>query len=482
MDDQHPQARSTAAEQPELAAGEGARSLLPEDYARTAAGWQRPGTLARLVLDRVLSVCRGCRRAWEHLGPDRARFLAALDEMEPAAEGAAGHPPRQHLSHGSPAVRRWKAERKALKRLRRRTTVELSLLRRLPAAARADAVRGARRRYRSRALASRLLAESRRIVRAEPAEAESFASLVPLVLRRVLESGGPEWAAVLAVRAEAHRANALRIAGDLSAAVRAFSALRAEVAARTIGDPGVRAEIASLEASLAIDRRRFEEAERLLEESIGFSRLAGDATGVARALLHRAMLERSQGRPADAVSTLEEMSGHLLTDAPFLQLGAVQERALCLCDLERYEEAERLLVAYLDLYEAADEPDVAAALRSLEGRIALGFDRLEDAEEAFASARDGLVFLGRPYDALFASLHLAEAYCAAGKTEELERLAAELLAQFRALDIPREAIAALRLLAQAAVRRGLTRDLIVRLRHQIEASPRWPSTASRELG
>lgn len=482
MDDERRQGRSTEAERPGHTAGESARSLRPDDYARTAAGWQRPGTLARLVLDRVLSVCRACRRSWEQLGPDRARFLDVLDEMESTTQGTAGPPRRQHLSHGSPAVRRWKAERQALKRLRRLTTIELSLLRKLPADGRADAVRSARRRYRSRALASRLLAESRRIVRAAPREAESYAALVPVVLRRFLEAGGPEWAAVLAVRAEAHRANALRIAGELPAALRAFSALRAEVAARTIGDPAVRAEIASLEASLAIDRRRFEEAERLLEESIGFARLAGDPTGVARALLHRGMLERSQGSPAHALSTLEEVAGHLPADAPYLRLGAVQERALSLCDLDRYEEAERVLEGNLDLYEAVEEPDVAAALRSLEGRIALGFGRIEDAEEAFASARDGLLFLGRPYDAVFASLHLAEAYCAAGKTVELERLAADLLTQFRALDVPREAVAALRLLAQAAVRRRLTRELIVRLRRQLEVAPRWPSSASRELG
>jgi len=481
MDEKHPRTRPMDAGRPGPTAREESRSLRPDDYARTVAGWQRPGTLARLVLDRLLSVCRTCRRSWEHLGPDTARFLDVLDELDPAAPRPAG-PRRQHLSHGSSSVRRWKAERKALKRLRRGTTVELSLLRRLPPDARAEAVLSARRRYRSRALASRLLAESRRVVRAEPAEAESYVSLVPLVLRRFLEAGGPEWAAVLAVRAEAHRANALRIAGELPAAVRAFTALRAEMAARAVGDPAVRSEVASLEASLAIDRRRFEEAERLLDESLGFSRLAGHSTGVARALLHRGMLERSQGRPSDALSTLEEVSGHLPADAPYLRLGSVQERALCLCDLDRYEEAERLLQGHLDLYEASDEPFVAAVLRILEGRIALGFDRLEDAEEAFASARDGLLFVGRPYDALFASLHLAEAYCAAGKSTELERLAADLLAQFRALDVPREAVAALRLLAQAAVQRRLTRELIVRLRRQLEAAPRWPASTARELG
>jgi len=151
-------------------------------------------------------------------------------------------------------------------------------------------------------------------------------------------------------------------------------------------------------------------------------------------------------------------------------LATVHERALSLCGLDRHVEAEALLARHLDLYEASGDSRAGSLLRLLQGRIAVGLGRFAEAEEACAAARDGFLALGRSYDAILASLELATVYLAAEQRERLERLAVELVAQFRAREVPRETLAALRLLARAAAERRVTRELVERLRRRIEAA------------
>jgi len=440
-----------------------------EHYARTRAGQEDPSTLARLLLRRLLALCRRTAEAWRVLGRDRQRVLSRLDELAPPGEEESAAP-LGHLAPASPERLGLEADERRLRALRRRVTIEMSRLRTTPRAARPDRVSGAKTRFGSRALARRLLEESRRCVRTDPEEAESFASLVPLVLARFLVPGGPAWAAVLAVRAEAHRANALRVAGDLPAAALAFASLRAAVGAQPVDDPATLAELASLEASLAIGQRRFDDAETLLERAIALYFAAEDGEGEGRALLKKGMLQRTRGRLPEALEALAAAARRLAEgELPYPLLGAVHERALCLCELERAAEAEALVARHLDLYEASDDPHVGAILRGLQGRIALGLGRLGEAEEAHASSRDALLSLGRTYDALLASLDLALVHLEAGDGDELERLSGELVGLFRSRDVPRETVAALRLLARAAAQRRATRDLVERLRRRVEA-------------
>jgi len=227
---------------PALSAGE--EPIAAEHYGRVRAGVESPASLGRLIVRRALALCARCREAWEILGADRRRLEAELDALAPADEPAP--PLSQHLAVAVPEARRAEVEDRRLRRLKRSVTKELSFLRRTSRRSRADRVTQGRSRFASRALAARLIDESRRVVRADPVEAESFAALVPLVLAGRLGRGGPPWARALAARAEAHRANALRGAGDLPAAGRAFAALRAELGARPIDDPAVYAELASL--------------------------------------------------------------------------------------------------------------------------------------------------------------------------------------------------------------------------------------------
>jgi len=71
-----------------------------------------------------------------------------------------------------------------------------------------------RLRFRTRALAELLLAESRRRVEAEPDEAAGWAELAAAVGRRIPGAEGEPWAEDLAVRAEAQRTSAALRAGE----------------------------------------------------------------------------------------------------------------------------------------------------------------------------------------------------------------------------------------------------------------------------
>ena len=230
-----------------------------------------------------------------------------------------------------------------LRRLRRRTQEEMWILLRLPPDRRAGKIRGARRRFRSRQLAEMLLQQCRSRARNEPVEARRIAELVPLVLRWTRQADGPAWAPALLARAAALGANALRIAGDYAAAERVFHHLHGELAARPIADPGVLADVSSLEASLRFAQHRPAEAKQLLGLAFQAFEFAGDRLGVARTKIKMAMLMRHSARSDEAIRLLREVADSLGPDPdPWLYFCTVGERAHTLIDLGRYPEAVQL--------------------------------------------------------------------------------------------------------------------------------------------
>ncbi|HMB54229.1 MAG TPA: hypothetical protein VKU40_12990, partial [Thermoanaerobaculia bacterium] len=286
----------------------------------------------------------------------------------------------------------------------------------------------------------------------------------------------PAWAPALVARAAAHRANALRVAGDLPAAERAFAGLRHRLADRPLADPAAVAEIASLEASLCIGQRRFEAAaERLERAALGF-RAADDRVGLARTRLKQANVMRNAGRPEEVVRllVLEELDLETAGD-PYLYVCAVNARANALCDLGDFAAAERLLDQRQEAYEASEDVNVGAIYRCLRGRAALGLGDLERAEAAFRDAREATLTLGRTYDAALITLYLAEALLAAGKTRELAHLAGGLVAAFRNRGVDGEALAALRLLAQAVAAESVSTALLARLRQRLTSATSRPA-------
>jgi len=449
------------------------RHIESHHHVRTLCGHQRPSLLARMLLDAVIARCPECRRAWELLTGEQGRVLEALrriDEEAPQAPARSASV-RDYHAH-SLDVGELQAEVRRLRRLRQRWRREIRALRRRPTTdARRETIESARRRYRAAGVATLLLDGSRSLVRTQPAEAERLAALVGDVIERVPDAGKEEWAIGLAARAEAHRANALRVSGDLPAATAAFARLRARLAAKPLRKIAVEAEVASLEASLCLGQREAARAEELLVKSLLIYRQLDDQKGEARIKIKMGMALYQLDRPLEALVNLEGAAGLLDPDRDHhLMASTVSARVALLCKLDRAEEAERLLARQMDLYEAVDDPHAGAMFRHLQGRVALGLGRLAEAEELLVASREVSLALGRSYDAILTSLDLACVYLESGKDAELGRLAQELLPTFRSRGVHPETLAALSLVARAVARQELTRQLLARLRDRVEAS------------
>jgi len=447
---------------------------------RERARQQRRGAadLALQVQQHIVECCPDCEAEWQRLGPLlRSAYLDCLDALRTAEEPT--RPPLDHLSGTPEALESDEAALRDAQRLRHRALEEKGeLVLRTPPGQRLDKIARARLRFRSLALSEMLIEECRRRVRNQPAAARAIVELVPHVLVWTRERTAPERAKVLLARAEAHRANALRVAGDLPAAERVFLALRRTLARRPLAEPGAVAEIASLEASLCIGQRRFPEAEKLLNEATLAACQAGDLDTLARVHIKQANLKRVSGRPAD-VAPLWESAARLLDPAaePFLYLCTVTGRVNALCDLDRPADAQRLLMDNLDAYESSEDPFAGAIFRCLQGRCALGLGDLGAAEQAFTASREAHLTLGRAYDAALDSLFLAETLFLAGKTRPLRQLAAGLAAFFRSRGVDGEALAALQLFSRAVATEALSAALFADLRRRLGTASGAPHPA-----
>ena len=409
----------------------------------------------------LMDLCPVCRGEWDgrpHFHPAPATDGGSLEKPDLAARPI---PSKRDFS-----LTLYEQEHARLSRMRaiaRRAREDVARLRRLPPARWPATVARSKTRFRSRAFVLLLLDESKRAVRTAPHEAAAFAALVPLALDQRKGREALAWARELRALAAAHHANAVRIEGDLPGADRDFAALRTELRRTSPASADTEAEIASLEASLRIDQRRFDDAERLLAGAArGAERLAG------RIFVQHANLLMTLGQAEHALDRFERAAATLdPASEPHLHLCVVTGRVNCLCDLDRYREADRLLTSKRpDLVDKGDS-QTAAFYTFYRSRVDLGLGRLKAAERGFSDARDKLIALGRNYDAIQANLFLADALLAAGKVAELRDLAADLVPLFKARGVEREALASLRLLAQAVQAETVTAALLSELRQSL---------------
>lgn len=440
----------------------------PRSRRREVESGQGDGFACR-IHKRLVATCADCRRAWTLLAPEvresYRHYLWEAVDTQPRPE----LPSRRVLSSAPEAVAQLRSQTEELRKVRRRAKKELSKLRRTPRGRRVDRVRNARTQFRTRPVAELLIEEAREVVREDPKEAESFAGLVPHVLDWVRSPGGPAWAFNLCARADAHRANALRVQGELPGADRVFEILRQTLMRRPIADAATAGELASLEASLRIDQRRFEAAKALLDRALAAFEHAGDGLATARVLIKAANLERRSHRPLEMLRHLDRAADALNRKAPpYLWVCIVTGQVNALCDLGRYGVAKRVIGSHLDAFEADPSPHTAALLRGLHGRVCLGLGDLGDAERFFQTSADVLLSLDRTYDAAMAALYLAETYHLIGQIEKLRHLAQKLVPVFRDRGVTGEALEALRLVHQAVAAQELTRQLLETARRRLE--------------
>ncbi len=272
----------------------------------------------------------------------------------------------------------------------------------------------------------------------------------------------------LLTRVEGHRANALRLLGELRAADSAWRLLAERRAREPVEVPDEEAELLSLEASLRIDLRQFETAERLLAAAERLYRSVGDTVGAAKALIQRGSAAEYAGDGERAV-TLRQRAAELL-DAktePVLYLMCQMNLANTLVSLARPAEAAAIIAAHRELLDRHDDATDRVRRVWVEARIARAEERLDDADRLLGEVRNGWLTHGRPYEAALATLDAAELHFARGDWRAVQRRAELLIPIFEANAVHREARAALILFQQAARARTLTAQFLARLRRYL---------------
>ncbi len=302
------------------------------------------------------------------------------------------------------------------------------------------------RTYRGRPLVEALLQRSAEARFRDPVAMRTLCFLA----REAAESieldryGQPAFVCDLRARAWAELANAHRVNEEHE---RADHALAAAISYRRqgTGDLLLLARMADLEASLRREQRRFTEASELLAGACEVYLRMGDSHFAGRALINKGICLATNGNPEKAAPCFQE--GLSLLDAnrdP--QLAAVGKHAFlnAMADCGQFQDASRLLLESGLRQAFASDPLNLLRLRWVEGKILAGLDRLGRAGGALAEVRQGFQQRGLEYDAALVGLELAAVWLRQGKVNEVRELAQDMLETFRALNIQREAVRALR--------------------------------------
>ena len=207
-----------------------------------------------------------------------------------------------------------------------------------------------------------------------------------------------------------------------------------------------------------------DDAIRLLRRAYTVFRQFEDHHRAGRVLVNLSTVCHYAGKAEEAIPLLREALDLLnFDDEPRLRLIVVHNLLDDLAQAGRFMEARELFVEARPLYERFPDASTQNRRRWVQGKIERGLGQRAQAEALWSAARDGFVEEGIPYDAALVSLDLAALYAEKGATEELKRLAQEMLVIFNSHHIHREALAALSYLQQALATERATLELIRRV-------------------
>lgn len=434
----------------------GARDIHPDSEELAGfLGGELPPRRARAVVAHLAGGCAECR---QRLAPAARALLCP----EPTLAAAYEIPVRRALATGAAYAAALEAERAAVEHLL--TSIAAGRRASLPVTEQPAA--------RAWAWHERMLGEAEACRGSDPDAALQAAALA-VARAQKLDAGahGADAVADAQARAWAELANARRAMDDLEGAVEAFEAAT-ECFARGSREPRLRAEIFSLVSSLRKDQGRFDEAARLLEVAHDLYRHLDEPHLAARMLVKRAITSIHAAETEAAVDALAR--GLALIDHerdPALTLAAVHNLVHCLLDLDRCEEAARLLWRCRRLYAAHGNPLDLLRMRGLEARAAAGLGQEERAERIFSDVRAAFTTEGLHYDAAVVSLYLGAVWLDQGRTAEVVKLVNEMLITFHRLGIGREAAASVIMLRRALATGEATAELARAAARDLRSGP-----------
>ncbi|HSK81060.1 MAG TPA: hypothetical protein VLQ45_31695 [Thermoanaerobaculia bacterium] len=332
-------------------------------------------------------------------------------------------------------------------------------------------------RFRSRTLCEILLQESFEAgFRDVPRSLELARLAVALVGFLAEEScGSAEILDSLKARAWAQLGNAYRVNQDNPSAEEAFAHTEPYLSSsRRIGLID-KARVLDLLASLRKEQRRFAEATQLLDRVGSIYRRLGQWHLLGRILHQKAVVVGEAGDSETEINLLRR-SLDLLDpqEDPRIFLAARHNLIVALNESGRSREAFALLFHTRPLYLKMGDRMNLLRLRWLEGAVAQGLQRNEQAEAAFREVRDAFLDLGLQYDAALAAMDLAGIYIQQGRRDEVCRIAEETLGIFQAGNMHREAILALMVFSSAARQEQAGLDTVRRISHFLRQSRNNP--------
>ena len=316
----------------------------------------------------------------------------------------------------------------------------------------------------------------------EPALGLELAQVTPRLTRIILTNEGKKYrrhnlarrVKVLSLVGTAYRA-----VGQLDQAERQYRA-----ALRICKDdeisPLSKAELYLRWATLRNQQKRFAEALKLIYAAVGIFEAAKAEDWLATALATKGVTYGLAGRFAEAVSTLSEVlgGGKLTPRVRFSATGNLARAVLGLEDPKALDDALKHLLQARRL--AGPRQSVQKSLLFwTEGIVCIRCGRTDQGERKYRKALAGLRKFGAIYEAALAALDLASLLRFAGRWLELEELAAETFAHFRALSEDVEALAALRLWLEASRERKLTEDSLSDVKSTLEQRARCNLTSGQ---
>jgi len=256
--------------------------------------------------------------------------------------------------------------------------------------------------------------------------------------------------------------NARRVHGELPAADAAFARSRKLWRDGTGGpdllDPS---RVLDLEASLRRAQRRLPEALALLESALTVSPSPASA---GRILIKRAKTLEEVGDYGTALATLRQAEPLVAAAGdPHLYFALRFNTLVSLCRLGRAGDAECKLPEVRTLALKLGKALDLVRIRCLEGEIAAGLGRTEEAIATLMSARGEFSSRRIAYDTALVSLLLAELYAAQGRTDMVKSLARQMASVFQDQGVHSEARRALAFFRRAAEQEAVTAGMAHRL-------------------
>lgn len=324
-------------------------------------------------------------------------------------------------------------------------------------------------RYQSYTLSSYILERCAKAVFHDPALARELARLARSTAAQTdpRSCGGEAALADLEAYALAMEGNALRVAGELRDALVAFMQAR-EVQEKGGADPDLAGRLDLLEASLRRDIRQFGTALTLLDRAAATFETLRDREQMARTLINRANVFLVQHDLQKVLATLKEALP--LADDDLLGLFIRHNLIMALTYCGEAREAAELYEQSRGLYLHFPDPLTTSRRMWTEGLIARELGDLGTAHGLLTEAAERLAELGYGCDAALAGLDLVAVYAKQGNVDEVLHIASHLLRIFQVQNVQPEALAAFRMVQEAAERKVLDQAILARAAELVRAN------------